>query len=223
MIHKLKRNFLATSFDKKLILLGSLIAIFGTLLPWYADLDSRNIASKFYGISGPLYLLGGFILLGSIFAFYAEFSKLMGKRLLQSKKFSYVQGAIGLQSVFLVILAFSIYFHTKFGLGYVSTKAPLVGIYMTLIGSLTLSVGAYFKLKQPHVELSNYDVSHQEAPETADIIAPSFSPPSPVERERPAAAPVYRVEKSQVGFETRVKTVLNPSLHSDDQRDNNQY
>ena len=58
-----KRRLKALDVTKKLVLVGSAIAVVSVFLPWYKDIDKFRTGDMFLGISGPLYLAGLIVLL----------------------------------------------------------------------------------------------------------------------------------------------------------------
>lgn len=120
---------------QKLILIGSFLAIIGVFLPWYKDIDRFNIGDSFLGITGPLYLAGFLVLLAFAISFAVVTFKLLDKPLPKlPMKERYLHILSSALSVFLLILAASVYFHPKFGIN-LTDKSLGIGMILGFIGS----------------------------------------------------------------------------------------
>lgn len=168
-------------------------------LPWYSDLDTRNIASQFNGLNGPLYLIGYFILISAAASFAFDFSSLIGKKI-EFEKLAHWQVGIAIQSLFLIVLSYSIYSHNKFGLGYISTKSYHSGIYLAGFAAMALALGGALKI---YYKDSVSVITHIEGAENDDEDAIKYE-----FEEDIADQPKFRVERTQAGIETRVHTVV---------------
>ncbi|MFH1218272.1 MAG: hypothetical protein V1679_00325 [Candidatus Peregrinibacteria bacterium] len=134
---------------KKLILLGSFLAIIGVFLPWYQDIDKFKTGDMFLGITGPLYLAGLIVLLGGVASFGLILLKLLNKPApklpMKEDHFHVFTSVI---SLFMLVFAVSVFFHYKFGIGLVDKSVGIgmildfIGFGMVLIGSImTIRMG----------------------------------------------------------------------------------
>lgn len=129
----------------KLIGVGSFILAISTLLPWYADLDSYKIGDKFLGVTGPASFVGIIILLLSGLSFALFAYRLMGRRLPHLPvREAIVHLATSIESLFLLLVVNSIYFHPKFGVN-ITLKESGFGMILAVVGSAILLAGAYLK------------------------------------------------------------------------------
>lgn len=207
MWEKIKQSFINSSLEKKLLMAGNLALIVSAFLPWYSDLDSRNIASNFNGVSGPLYVIGYFILLGGAIGLLTDLFELSGRKLNYFYK-PHIQIAFSLQSLFLVVLSYSIYAHPKFGLGYVSTKNYHLGLFIAALASTSLAfvyLYDYYRKEDIQIKTHSEDDYHEEEEEYEN---------NENSYEENLEKPVYRVERTQAGIETRVKTVVDSYLEN---------
>lgn len=223
MLQRIKAAFSGASPEQKVLLLANLALMLSVFLPWYSDLDTRNIASRFTGVNGPLYVVGLFLFVTAALSFVFDFIVLLGHGG-EYEKMPQWQIAAGTQSVFLVALAYSVYAHDKFGLGYLSSKSFHFGFYLALAGGFAVVVASALKLYRKNTvtvithreenELANdktesaEDGAEESAEEIEDLEALSSWPRENVAEGRP---PLYKVERTQSGIETRVRTVTENS------------
>lgn len=156
---------------------GSVIVLVSTVLPWYQDIDTFNTGDKFLGLNGPLYLLGVFILFlaGSVLTFVVmrALDKKLPKFIVSEDHAYILAGAI---SLFLLVIASSIYFHPKFGVN-ITMKEMGFGMMLSFLGNFLILGGGILKMKKKGVsfetegkldKLINIDV-HDRTPQ--DIIS----------------------------------------------------
>lgn len=137
---------------QKLILVGSFLAIIGVFLPWYRDIDRFNIGDSFLGITGPLYLAGFLVLVAFAVSFGVVMFKLLGKTLPKlPMKEKYLHILSGALSIFLLILAASVYFHPKFGIN-LTDKSVGIGMIFGFIGSSLVLLASILNGKVKEVD-----------------------------------------------------------------------
>lgn len=145
---RIKETFLRLPRHIKLIGVGSVVLAVSTLLPWYADLDSYRIGDQFLGITGPASFVGIVILLLSAGSFC-----LFGYRLLERRvprlpvREAIFHLFVGIESLFLLLMVNSIFFHPKFGVN-ITLKESRFGMTLAIVGSAVLVIGAYFQNKK---------------------------------------------------------------------------
>lgn len=152
MSDTLKLRLKKLQISKKLILLGSALASISVFLPWYMDIDKFNTGDMFLGITGPMYL-GGMIVLGmSItslsFIVLRLIKKPQPKMLISEDQFHVFGGSL---SVFMLIVALSVYFHPKFGIN-LTNKDAGIGIILAFIGAGIIILGAILSMRTKEVE-----------------------------------------------------------------------
>lgn len=220
MLQRIKAAFSGASPEQKLLLIANLTLMLSVFFPWYSDLDTRNIASRFNGVNGPLYVVGLFLFVTAALSFIFDFIVLLGYGG-EHEKMPQWQVAAGTQSVFLIVLAYSVYAHDKFGLGYLSSKSFHFGFYLALIGGLTVVAASGLKLYRKNkvtvITHREENVLTNDETESVEEVAAEIEPLEtvyPWPREEAAegvAAPLYKVERTQSGIETRVRTVTENS------------
>lgn len=146
-VEKLKK----LSLPLKLAGVGSFIAFVSVFLPWYSDIDKFKTGDTFLGISGPLYLIG-FLFLGlSAFSLTLVMRNVFGKKVPEmpvSEEYAYIFSGAG--SLFLLLIACSIYFHSKFGVN-ITLKQAGFGMIMAFSGAFLVILGGYLKKKKAGV------------------------------------------------------------------------
>lgn len=135
------------ALSKKLVLAGSALAFISVFLPWYSDIDRFKIGDTFLGISGPLYLAGLMVLVASSISLGLIVLELMEKPLpklhLEESKLHILNGGM---SVFMLILAASVYFHSKFGIN-LTDKSAGIGMSLGFMGSGLSILGGFLNMK----------------------------------------------------------------------------
>lgn len=145
---RLKETFLRLPTHTKLIAGGALLLGLATIFPWYSDLDSYRIGESFLGLTGPTSFVGVSILILAGLSLWIFSYHLLERRIPRLP----VREAIlhlftAIESLFLLAIALSIYFHPKFGVNIVS-KEPRFGMMLALLGAVVLLVGAYMQNKE---------------------------------------------------------------------------
>ena len=148
---RIRQRFAQFPFGMKLIGAGSLFLMISTILPWYSDLDQYKVGDSFLGITGPASFVGIviFLLSGSAFGLFLA-QLLERKRPKLPVKESMYQMFVGLESLFLLVVVASIYFHPKFGVN-ITLKDPRFGLIAAFLASMVLSYGGYYQYKKDQV------------------------------------------------------------------------
>ncbi len=161
-----KKRLKALSLPNKVVGIGALVGIVSVFLPWYKDIDRFHTGDMFLGITGPLYLLGATLLLlfgGSLAlviseAMQKEFVKLPVKK----TTFHMLAGGGGL---YLLCLAYSIFFHPQFGLNLVD-KQPMFGLFGVLVASALVGYGGHLLTKGAGVRSPKMEQVRQQITES---------------------------------------------------------
>lgn len=182
-IARLKETFFRLPKQKKFIGVGALILAVSTLLPWYADLDSYKIGDEFLGITGPASFVGiAILLLGglSLWIFsYHLFERHVPRLPVRE---AIIHLFVAIESLFLLLLVNSIFFHPKFGVN-ITLKESRFGMTFAVIGAIVLFIGGYLQNKE-EIESANADgrleplIKMERPPQPA-------APATPTIRERP--------------------------------------
>lgn len=145
---RIKDKLLKLPMPQKMIGVGALLALIGSFLPWYKDIDSFNTGDQFLGITGPLYLVGYIIIGLSIFSLiltsFYFFEKNIPSLPIKESLIYILSGAF---TLFLVIVANSVYFHPKFGIN-ITSKEHQIGILLALIGSIGITTGGFLQNRE---------------------------------------------------------------------------
>lgn len=183
-LSRLKETFLHLPRHMKLIGIGSLILAISTLLPWYADLDSYKIGDQFLGITGPASFVGIVVLLLSLGSLWLFLYRLMERRVPRLPvREAIFHLFVGIESLFLLLMVNSIFFHPKFGVN-ITLKESRFGMTLAIIGAVIMVIGAYFQNKK-EIE----DEKSEGKLEPLIKIEKQPGPPTPPIPEKPVARP----------------------------------
>jgi len=144
----IKERILKLPLPQKLIGIGAFLALVGSVLPWYSDIDTFNHGVQFLGVTGPLYLVG-FIIIGlSLFSliltgFYV-FDKNLPDLPMKESLVYVLSGATGL---FLLLIANSVYFHNDFGTN-ITSKEYGAGMLIVFIGVIAVTLGGIMQSRE---------------------------------------------------------------------------
>lgn len=212
---------------QKVIGIGSVIAILSSFLTWYKDIDAFDRGGSYLGITGPLYLIGYVIICLSVFTLALTVFHLLGKKIPSLPiKESMVYILSGATSLFLLILANSIYFHPKFGLN-ITSKEYGIGMMLAFIGSVAITIGGVMQNRErgtsrlikefqeeaqnpdvdPVIELNNFQKEQEERKER---LAQEEEPVREPELARPVVHPhdggrVYKAKSEGISSGTSVR------------------
>jgi hypothetical protein len=189
-----KNNLKALPTREKLVFIGGFLAILGTFLPWYKDVDRFQTGDTFLGISGPLYLAGMLVLLCGIMSFGIILMKLLNKRIPKlpfPESYMHLGGA-GF-SVLMLILTYSVYFHPKFGIN-LTEKTVGTGMIMAIIGVGLVIFGGVLEIKKK-------EISFEEEGKLEKLINMN-------DRVQSDIMPKEEVEKTPFGTEKSIHSFL---------------
>lgn len=141
LIQRTKQGFLRLPFLKKVVLLSSLGLMISTVMPWYDERNSFGVGESYLGIQGPFFLIGLMVLGFGAISFFHLFLPLTGKNFFKTKgKSGLTSFFLGIQSLLLLIVANSIFYHPDFGAN-ISSKSTRFGMTFAFIslGLMALS------------------------------------------------------------------------------------
>lgn len=168
IFYKIKKEFRQLPLHSKLIVLGSLTTVFGTLIPWYEDQDPYGGKEIFYGMSGPLYLIGIFIFLMALLTLGTFWAEMRYKKTINLPiRNNQLWLVCGAQSLLLIVTALSIYYHPKFGLD-IFIKQTRFGLFISFLGIILYSIGAYQDIKTSIAETRTLEEKAKESIKTAE-------------------------------------------------------
>lgn len=150
MVKGLKYAFLRLSRPKKVILIAGLLSFLSCFMPWYRDLSVYGVSDIYLGVTGPLFLAGWFVLALSGFLISMIGLPMMGKNFLKLPvRDSLAIIIIGIQSLFLILIANSVFYHQKFGVS-ILHKEPGFGMTIALLATICIISGGYFWYKEEY-------------------------------------------------------------------------
>lgn len=192
---RLTQQFMKLPSYYKYIGIGSFILAVSTILPWYSDLDQYKIGDIFLGLTGPASFVGIVILLISILSFGIFLTNLLERRKIRLPVRECVfQLFVGVESLFLLLVTNSIYFHPKFGVN-ILLKEVRFGMVMAVLGAILVTIGGYFQ--------------HKKEKETDDMIG-KLEPlvNMPVKEEKPRGLERERtldIERKHIPLQTKME------------------
>lgn len=147
MLNVIIQRFKRFPSSKKIIFFGGVLVFLSAFLPWYSDIDRFRVGNTFLGVTGPLYLAGLLVLIAGAVSVGFIVLQLMKKPLPKvplSESQMYILS--GSSVIFMVVLAASVYFHSKFGVN-LADKSAGIGMFMAIIGGSILVLGGLFLKK----------------------------------------------------------------------------
>ena len=142
-LSRIRETFFRLPRHIKLIGIGSIVLAISTLLPWYADLDSYRVGDEFLGVTGPASFVGIVILLISGVSLWIFSYHLLERRVPRLPvREGILHLFVAVESLFLLVLVNSIFFHPKFGVN-ITLKESRFGMTLAFVGSIILLVGGY--------------------------------------------------------------------------------
>ncbi len=148
MPDSIKHRFKKLVIHNKLILIGSFLAVLSVFLPWYSDIDKFNTGDTYLGITGPLYLTGLIVLISAGTSLSILLMKILNRPVpklpVTVKQFHVFSGVV---NIFMLVLAASVFFHSKFGIN-ITDKSAGIGMIMAFIGSFGILVPGILILKK---------------------------------------------------------------------------
>lgn len=129
--------------DQKIVFWGAAAMALSVVLPWYSDIDAFKTGDTYFGITGPLYLIGILFLALSGTAILSLFHYTVREKveMIFSKLATFYMIAGGFCG-FLLLLANSVYFHPRFGVN-IAIKEAGIGMWVALIGVGMMLYGGY--------------------------------------------------------------------------------
>ncbi|MEK7524483.1 MAG: hypothetical protein AAB588_05660 [Patescibacteria group bacterium] len=144
---RIKETFLRLPRTTKTLGIAAFLLFLSTLLPWYTDIDSYRVGDEFLGVSGPTSFIGISILIMAGFSIWIFSYHLLERRVPRLPMGESVLNLfVGAESLFLILLVNSIYYHPKFGVN-ILDKEPRFGMMLSLVSSLVMVIAAYLQYR----------------------------------------------------------------------------
>lgn len=158
---RLSQYFRELSFEQKMIAFGGILAAISVFMPWYQDVDRFETGFKFYGITGPLYLVGLFFLATGLSILGTLFVNRIKLRVENfGFKLVHFYLACGGFLLFLLILTNSVYFHQNFGVN-ITAKEFRFGMVLAFIATGLILAGGFF-LRRSRPKMTGADLFGDE-------------------------------------------------------------
>jgi hypothetical protein len=215
---RVKQGFLRLSMAKKVVLLSSGALMVSAVLPWYDNRNSFGVGETFLGVQGPLFLLGIFVFSFGAISFFNIFLPLLGKNFFKLKrKIGAVAMMLGAQSLFLLLIANSVFYHPSFGTN-ISHKGIRFGMLVAFISiGFMVSSGWLTHRREKKGEFDEEMEDFMVAPEPAPA-------PEPIQHIQSATKPLtygtYEGDPLKLDAKTRYKMMKQQQRRSTNAQEN---
>lgn len=228
-IQRIQDKFNNLPTHQKFIGIGALIAIISSFLTWYKDIDAFDRGGAYLGITGPLYLIGYVIICLSAFSLGLTILHLLERKIPSLPvKESIVYILSGATSLFLLIIANSIYFHPQFGLN-ITSKEYGIGMMLAFIGAIAITTGGAMKNREsgtnrlikefqeeartPYIDpvLNNFQKEQEARKERLEIEPNKVVEPVREVRESELVRPVVRTSDGGREYKSKSEVAFGPT------------
>jgi hypothetical protein len=176
--------------EEKILNAGSILAIFGVFMPWFGG-EWFGQPEVWTGLGFYTSFVGLIILLAHLFTLSLTLFPMFGYSIIRPSLRDIIRFTIGVETVFLVIMILSILTNVSFDFSQVEIR---FGIYITLVGSIIVSLYAFLRMQQERKrsvqELFHHPEDHPprsiaKEPSPAISVPPPPPPPPPPAPEDP--------------------------------------
>lgn len=174
---RIKQGFLRLPTSRKAVLLSSALLSVSVIMPWYDQRNAAGVGESYLGFQGPLFLIGLLVAAAGIISFSNLFLPLMGRNYFKMRKKSgQLSLVLGLQSLFMVLIANSVFYHPAFGIG-ASQKATRFGMVIAF-ASLFVMISAAWQVhrREKNGDFEQMDNQVHEDPVVDIAPAPQATP-----------------------------------------------
>ena len=181
--------------EEKILNIGSLLAILGIFMPWFGG-EWFGQPKVWTGLGFYTSFVGLLILLAHIFTLALTVLPLLGYSVIRISLRDIIRFTIGIETVFLVVMVLSILTNVSFDFSQVEVR---FGIYLTLVGSIIVSLYAFLRMQQErkrsaqelfhHPEDAEMPLLHRkDLPPEREVPPPPPPPPPPPAEDPPLFA-----------------------------------
>src|SRR3989344_1138242 len=177
--------------EEKVLNIGSLLAILGIFMPWFGG-EWSGQPKVWTGLGFYTSFVGLLILLAHIFTLALTVLPLLGYSVIRISLRDIIRFTIGIETVFLVVMVLSILTNVSFDFSQVEVR---FGIYLTLVGSIIVSLYAFLRMQQErkrsaqelfhHPEDAEASLLHVQKERSPEREVPPPPPPPPPPAEDP--------------------------------------
>lgn len=175
---RVKQGYLRLPSMEKVIFIGSVVTMLSTAMPWYDNRNNYKIGETYLGFQGPLFVVGLLTLVFAGLCFLKIFLPFMGRNFFQSSyKIGKLSLILGLQSMLMLVIANTVFYHPDFG-DNATSKAIRFGMFFAFLGVAMMITGGYLASKRGDLReetVSNYEPRSFSNP--SPITTPSYSAP----------------------------------------------
>lgn len=191
-----------------------------TVLPWYDERNSFGIGDTFLGVQGPLFLVGLLVLGFGAITFFNLFFPLMGRNFFNlRRRGGSVALLLGAQSLLLLAVANSVFYHPQFGLN-LTNKGTRFGMMTAFFAVGAMMISGWMTRRKESEESVEMEAYVEPVEVERKTVSPVFTPmPSPQTNGGETANAVvdpltldaktrYRMMQAQDRYSTRARTNL---------------
>lgn len=166
--------------EEKILNLGSVVAIIGVFMPWFGG-EWFGESRVWTGFGFYTSFVGLMIFLAHLFTLSLTVLPMLGYTLVGTSLRHLLRFIVGMESVLLSIVVLSVLTNISFDFSQVEIR---FGIYLTLVGSIVVSLYSFLRMQQLRKRSVEELFQHPSAPEALPlrperISTPPLPPPPP--------------------------------------------
>jgi len=179
------RSLKRLEIEEKILNIGSAFALIGVFMPWFGG-EWFGEVTTWSGLGFYTSFAGLLIFLSHAFVLSLTILPLLGYQIIKSSSRDMIRMIVGLECVLLVIIVWSVLTNIAFDRAQMEIR---FGLYLSLVGSIIVSLYAFLKLQQQkkrnvqeffhHPEDENTDISQIEGEGSKDEPVDTKLPPPP--------------------------------------------
>ncbi|MEK7137057.1 MAG: hypothetical protein AAB853_02115 [Patescibacteria group bacterium] len=195
MSRSLLRALRNLEIEEKILNIGCFVALVGVFMPWFGG-QWFGEAKVWTGFQFYTSFVGLLLFLAHLFTLSLTILPLLGYHLVRPSLRDLLRLVIGLESVFMIIVVLSILTNISFDFSQLEIR---FGVYLTLVGSIIVSLYAFLRIQQQRKQQVQELFHHPEEPprrlqtEREEPVreSPPPPPPSPPPPPPPEDLPLF--------------------------------
>ena len=171
------RSICSLEIEEKILNVGACLALFGVFLPWFGG-SWFGEPTVWTGFGFYTSFVGLIIFLSHLFIILLTLLPMMGYQVIRKSLRDILRLIISLECVMLTVVVWSVLTNVAFDHSQMEIR---FGIYLTLVGSIVVSLYAFLRVQQKRKRQVEEIFHHTEdvAPLRERIMDDSYSPPAP--------------------------------------------
>lgn len=189
LTQRLKQGFLRLPPMKKVILISSFTLSLSTVLPWYDQRNNFGVGETYLGLQGPLFTVGLLVLGCGVVSFLNLFIPLFGRNFFDLKrKTGSLAVTLAVQSLFLLLVANSIFFHPDFA-STINNKGTRFGMIIAFFSIGALMISGWWVRRKERAGVGDEEPEYEVEDSARPVTTPSESIPVESSYETPYYEP----------------------------------